>query len=274
MKKNFIYCYTNNFNNKKYVGQTNCLDRRKREHKSNAQNKNSQEYNLLFHKKLREYGEDNFTFSVLEEIIDKDQDFVNEREIYWIKEMNSYVETGCGYNLTLGGDNIEHLTIYSKEDIEQVKKLILERKTYSEISKITGMSSGYISGINTGLYFHDDNLEYPLVKYYQTEEELREIINLLENTTIPMTKIAKMMGKAYSTIKKINYGSLHHGFCSEYPVRKVAAPAATANIVKEMLLNKYSDKEIIEKTRVSRQTIKRINTGETRYDKNLNYPLR
>lgn len=62
---NYIYCYTNKINGHKYVGQTNNIERRKREHLSDANNPNSKEYNYLFHKKLREYGEDNFIFSIL-----------------------------------------------------------------------------------------------------------------------------------------------------------------------------------------------------------------
>ena len=64
----YIYCYTNNFNNKKYVGQTTYPARRRGEHRYAAFTEDSPEYNLLFHRKLREYGEENFTFEILEEI--------------------------------------------------------------------------------------------------------------------------------------------------------------------------------------------------------------
>ena len=50
---NYIYCYTNKINGHKYVGKTNNLERRKREHRSNANNPLSKEYNYLFHRKLR-----------------------------------------------------------------------------------------------------------------------------------------------------------------------------------------------------------------------------
>ena len=52
----YIYCYTNNINGHKYVGQTSYPARRKSEHKYAAFTPSSEEYNLLFHKKLRQYG--------------------------------------------------------------------------------------------------------------------------------------------------------------------------------------------------------------------------
>ena len=69
----YIYCYTNKINNKKYVGQTSNLARRKSEHRYAAFNNQSKEYDHIFHKKLRDYGEDNFIFEILEEIDTTDE---------------------------------------------------------------------------------------------------------------------------------------------------------------------------------------------------------
>ena len=65
---NFIYCYENKLNHHKYVGQTNNLKVRYSAHKSQAFNPNSKDYNCLFHKKIRQYGLENFDFYCLEEI--------------------------------------------------------------------------------------------------------------------------------------------------------------------------------------------------------------
>ena len=111
----YIYCYTNKVTNRKYVGQTNNIDRRKREHLSCANNELSKSYNDLFHKKLREYGEENFIFSILEEI--NTQEEADAQEKYWIEQMQSLASQN-GYNLTLGGQgNSSIIRILSNEEI-------------------------------------------------------------------------------------------------------------------------------------------------------------
>lgn len=60
--KIYIYEFINLINGHKYVGQSKNVKRRCLEHKSNALNPNHKDYNNLFHKKLREYGFENFSF--------------------------------------------------------------------------------------------------------------------------------------------------------------------------------------------------------------------
>lgn len=98
----YIYCYKNKLNGHTYVGQTSNIERRHKEHMSRAFNENHNEYNSLFHKKIREYGKDNFTLEILEIIDTTNRSLVDEREIYWIEEKKSFVQDG-GYNLTKGG---------------------------------------------------------------------------------------------------------------------------------------------------------------------------
>lgn len=62
----YIYCYINKINGHKYIGQTNNLKRRIREHRSCALNPKSNSYNDLIHSKMRQYGIDNFEIEVLE----------------------------------------------------------------------------------------------------------------------------------------------------------------------------------------------------------------
>ena len=271
--KYYIYCYTNKITNRKYVGQTNDLNRRKREHRSNSFSKNSAEYNLLFHKKMREYGEENFIFSVLEEIETDNISIVNEREKYWIAEMKSYVEDN-GYNLTLGGENNEHARIYDEETIKEIKEKIKQGVSYSDISFQYQISIGYISGINNGNFFKDENETYPLKKFYQSQEELSKVIDLLENSILNLKEIVEALGLGYSTVKKINSGALHYDKNKNYPIRKLNTTQMKAKVVQEMLMQGKSNNEIILRTKVSQNTINRINRGETHYNQLLQYPLR
>jgi group I intron endonuclease len=124
----YIYCYTNKINNHKYVGQTSYPARRKSEHKYAAFTSTSDEYNFLFHKKLREYGEENFSFEILEEIDTNDLELVDIRESYWIEKMSSHVKTGKGYNLTLGGQSLGRHKEITEEKVRLVVKLLGENQ--------------------------------------------------------------------------------------------------------------------------------------------------
>ena len=96
---NYIYCFENKINGHKYIGQTNDLKVRYNAHKSQAYNSNSKDYDCLFHKKIREYGLENFDFYVLEEIDDsKDEDYIDFAESFWIDKLKSWCRYGKGYN--------------------------------------------------------------------------------------------------------------------------------------------------------------------------------
>lgn len=201
----YIYCYTNNFNNKKYVGQTNNVNRRRSEHKYSAYTEKSKDYNSLFHKKLREYGEENFTFEVLEEINTTNTDLVDSREIFWIQKLNSYVKNEQGYNVTLGGQNQGRHKTITKEKIEKVINLLKNSSlTYQQIYEQTGVSINVIVGINRGNYsnyFLDEN--FP-IRRTRIPEETKDIIKeLLLTTNLTRQQIADECDVSLSTVKRI-----------------------------------------------------------------------
>lgn len=270
----YIYCYTNKINNHKYVGQTNNIERRKREHKCSAFNPNREDYNLLFHKKLREYGIENFTFEVLEEIDSNDNNLVNEREIYWIKELNSFVRNN-GYNLTFGGEGIKIERKISIKEADEIKTLLEKGFSTKDICNKYKIKESYLSMINNGIYFYDKDRAYPIHKYYKTNQDYDELINLLKYSELSLKQISDKLNIGYSTVKKINQGTLRKGLCEKYPIREKSVYQMRADRVKELLLNSsYSEAEIMVETGVSQETVKRINKGETHKDDNLIYPLR
>ncbi len=79
-------------NHKIYIGQTvRILEKRIIEHKSNKVS--------LISRAIHKYGEENFVWVTLEECDSREQ--LNEREIFWIKTLDTKFPNG--YNLTDGG---------------------------------------------------------------------------------------------------------------------------------------------------------------------------
>lgn len=94
-----IYCYTNLTNGKKYIGQSTDPEQRKRAHKSSAFNPNDSEYNSVFHQAVREFGLDNFEYTILQET--DDLELLDSLEKFYIQYYNSIVPNG--YNVLEGG---------------------------------------------------------------------------------------------------------------------------------------------------------------------------
>lgn len=271
---NYIYCYINKINQHKYVGQTNNLKRRMREHKSCAFNEKSRSYNHLIHQKIREYGIDEFDIEVLEIIYENNQNYVNERERYWIQDKSSFRGTGKGYNSDLGG-GVKNKSNLSQEAIVDIKQMISEGIPFIEIGEKYKISDSFISGINHGYYFFEEKDDYPLYRYYKTDEDYDELIDLLVNSSMRMSDIAKHLQIGYSTIKKINSGKLRNGLYPTYPIRKKSANEMRADVIKDLLSNSdYSKTYIANFTNSDLETVRRINSGISFYDKTLNYPLR
>ena len=101
----YIYKMTNIVNNKVYIGFTQkTIQERWKMHINTAYNKNSKDYNALFKKAIRKYGEDKFIIEEIEQCDSLEE--LKKREIYWIKYYNSYAfdNNSWGYNSTKGGD--------------------------------------------------------------------------------------------------------------------------------------------------------------------------
>ena len=99
----FIYKITNQVNKRVYVGQTKQpIQRRFREHKQSAKNNKKKGYKL--YNAMDKYGVDKFSIKVIETVqastVSELKSLLNEREMYWIKQYDSY---NSGYNSNLGG---------------------------------------------------------------------------------------------------------------------------------------------------------------------------
>lgn len=95
-----IYCIENIINNKKYIGYSNHITRRFKDHRGHL--KLNKHENPYFQYAWNKYGIENFKFWVIQEC---DESILGDMEIYWIAYYNSFVNDKGGYNLTRGGEN-------------------------------------------------------------------------------------------------------------------------------------------------------------------------
>lgn len=93
-----VYVITNKVNGKQYVGKTiEGVEARWREHCLSA--KRGSLHGI--HRAIRKYGADAFVVEVLE--TSEDNNFLLEREVYWIATLETYKR---GYNMTPGGEGL------------------------------------------------------------------------------------------------------------------------------------------------------------------------
>lgn len=149
-----IYKIQNLLNNKVYVGQSNDVLRRWRDHKTNAFNSNDHNYNTHLYRSIRKYGLQNFSFEVLEECLTSELD---AREIYWISYYNSFFE---GYNLTMGGDG-SGSEVNKTRIISIIHELETTYKSHRQIAEENEISTEMVQGINSGRYWRHDRV-YPI----------------------------------------------------------------------------------------------------------------
>ncbi len=163
----------------------------------------------------------------------------------------------------------------SVEQIKDIKEKISQGISYFDIENEYNISATFISGINHGIYFFDDKENYPLYQYYKKDSDYDELIDLLVNSPLRMSDIAKHLHIGYSTVKKINAGTLRKGLYPTYPIRSKSANEMRADKIKDLLLNSNITKtKISEILNVDLETIRRINIGQCFKDNNLTYPLR
>ena len=133
-----IYVITNKINNKKYVGQSTNIQKRWYDHRTKSMHpRKPDEFRNLLYIDIREYGLNNFELEVLEECT---KDKLNEREIYWIKKLNTYEN---GYNNTPGGyepceSQAHHLTDHGRAqltigDVQMCRQAYKDGKSSREI---------------------------------------------------------------------------------------------------------------------------------------------
>lgn len=218
----YIYKITNLINNKKYIGKTNDIKRRKREHFSNYNIE--REPNKILYKAMLKYGKGNFLFEIIEEC---DDSIWEDREKYWIEHCNSLIPNG--YNMIDGGSEPPHYvgesSLVSKLtdlEVKEIQNLLLKYNfnelSNKEIASKYNISTDQISRINSGKRGYNKELSYPLRKYSMSDN-VDEIISLLDTWEYSCQEIANMFNVSKSCIKEINRGKNHHRDNIVYPIK-------------------------------------------------------
>lgn len=270
MRTGIIYKYTNLLNKKVYIGQTTTtLEQRHKKHLSQLND------NTYFHRAIKKYGIDNFSWEIIEESIPLEA--LDEREKYWIKFYNSYYTSGKGYNLTKGGKwgNSQQLICGSAE--EEIKDLIQYSKlTFQQIGSLYGVSLSCISDINTGKTFYESDRNYP-IRFTGNRSRLD---NELVNTIIDYLKyypqlsiidIGLTLNISAYTVGEINRGK--NSWCPKneiYPIRKGVQNNTYNNklnqqqvieICYDLIYSSLTIEEIGKKYSVGKNTIGDISRG-------------
>lgn len=115
-----IYKVKNKINDKIYIGFSKNFEQRIKYHKYFSLTKKS---NFAFHKAIRKYGWDNFSWEIIYESWDKEH-CSEVMEPFFITEYNSF--GNYGYNMTIGGRGAKEL---KRSPLTEEQKKIISEKT-------------------------------------------------------------------------------------------------------------------------------------------------
>lgn len=134
-----IYKYQNKINGKVYIGQSNNIEHRQKQHLYDSSQRSERATGVDV--AIKKYGIENFDFTILEEC---PIDLLDEREIYWINYYDSYHN---GYNRTPGGKSLrgsDHpRAILDEDQVWQIRDLYgnhVKRSDVYEMFKDTGIT--------------------------------------------------------------------------------------------------------------------------------------
>lgn len=192
-----IYKIHNKMTEQDYIGQTRQkFYARWTAHKHNI---SSNKHTFLY-ESMRQYGIDSFDFSIIEIIKNPDRKTLYHREQYWI----DYYKTLSSF----GGLNYTRPTWQRKADqydIDMIYEYLLLGLYNKEIEQITGASCGLISRIRSGQSYRRDGINYPILSRREQKlvEQYKQILTLLEETTLDFTSIGKLVGIHAASVSNI-----------------------------------------------------------------------
>lgn len=293
-----VYKATNKTNGKVYIGlTTKSLAKRRAGHHHEAKKLNSQ---LAFHRAIRKYGRDGFSWEVIEEL--EDTESLLAREIYWIDYYGSFGKNG--YNMTTGGEGtfgykVPQKTIdrivksrtendswlrgsqigtskLKEEDVLKIKDLIVEGFLDGDIAEMFDVARITISGIRRGLRWvrlgeDVSYMETTDTKYTDkfNKEDILEIKQMIKEG-VSHDIIAERFNTTETTVSNIKMSKIYSHIGEDVSMYKSLRPGKaklTEQDVREIRIllrdTKLLQREIGEIYSVDGRTINSINKNHT-----------
>lgn len=113
-----IYCITNVYNNKKYIGKTKNMKTRFNQHRWELNKNHKDHKNEHLQNAWNKYGENWFIFQALYIMEDYTDEEANDIEISFIELLRTS-NRSYGYNKTFGGDGGDTFSLLSDEQKEK-----------------------------------------------------------------------------------------------------------------------------------------------------------
>ncbi len=133
MKNYDLYLIINKSNQKRYIGITKIgFQTRFEKHLINAKRFYRQHQNMVLYLSVRKHGAKNFSVEFLQE--GNDWEHLKKLEVVAIIKYNTFIDDGCGYNMTRGGSGTTGYK-WTKEQLDRRTERGLTEEHKANISK-------------------------------------------------------------------------------------------------------------------------------------------
>lgn len=275
-----IYKITNKYTGTAYIGKTTrTIEVRLQEHHRDCEKYENS--NIPLYNAIQKYGWDSFDIELIETNIPNDM--IDEKEQFYIAYYDTY---NNGYNATRGGDGGRTSSKLSSIEVKQICEILNDKNSllsFSEIGALFHIDESVISRINSGETWHLDEYQYPIRKYNVTGISIsrsvyQNIVNDIQNTTMPMSSIEKKYNLTESQLTAINWGRNCYGnshtsyyfglFNGKFPIRQTRTPLMIeehlSDILYDIIFTNQSMAKIGEKYSINGNTLQYIANGKRR----------
>lgn len=139
---------------------------------------------------------------------------ISKKIISAINRGTSYAQDGIDYPIRKrAADQIFDINSLQEELAYSKKSKILLAKEYN-------ISKYIIDQIDKGKKYYDEKYSYPLRNSSLTKKQVKEIQDMIINTSFSLREIARQCNTSYTTVAHINSGKYHHNDLLQYPIRQ------------------------------------------------------